>query len=297
VDRLVFVHGINNQEYSAQRIRDDWRNGLKQVWEKNGQKVDLNRVQIDAAFYGDVLDEQTRTWDKRGKDVTEMSAEQSLIDDADVLQLYQEYQYSLGISDEAIMRYADSDVTEMGFPHKGWVKAVGRGLEAITPTRGLFLAKRFLPQAVTYLKRPGTADKIDALVKEQVFANSHATQRLLVIAHSLGTVVTYRLLRALGNQISVDLYITLGSPLGVRMFHKFLPTPRIRPSNVKRWINAADKNDFVALQTVLNRRTFGTDDIEKIDNIQNGEADPHSIIAYLSNNSIGQEVANFLTVV
>lgn len=289
--RLILVHGINHQDSSLNQVADEWLGALKAAWKKCGHAVDLGSVEIKCAFYGTLLYEETRTW-TASKDIVEMSAEQG--EEDDVLQLYQEYQSSLGISDEQIVPFADDKVVEFGFPHKGWVKAIARGLERISPVKGRYLARTYLPQAVAYLTRPGTADRIDNEVRRQVFSNPSPHEQVVVVAHSLGTVITYRLLRALRDEMPVNLYITLGSPLGALFVQKHLPVPRIRPRNVQRWVNGADRNDFVAIQPILNRKTFGTDEIENVDGIHNGDEDPHSIVAYLSDQRVCEVLAGAL---
>ncbi|MFF0204595.1 hypothetical protein [Streptomyces sp. NPDC005017] len=74
-----------------------------------------------------------------------------------------------------------------------------------------------------------------------------------VLAHSLGSVVTYEALCAdpeLGK--GIELLVTLGSPLGVPrvVFERLAPTPDgrgIRPPGVGVWVNLADVGDPVAL--------------------------------------------------
>ena len=73
----------------------------------------------------------------------------------------------------------------------------------------------------------------------------------VVLAHSLGSVVTYETLHAY-PQLVVDHLITVGSPLALpqAVFHRLspAPTPRgARPPNTRRWTNIADKGDVIAV--------------------------------------------------
>jgi hypothetical protein len=83
--------------------------------------------------------------------------------------------------------------------------------------------------------------------------NTIATHRpAAVIAHSLGSVVTYETLCA-RTDLQIDLLITLGSPLALPdiVFPHLDPTPTNgkgrRPPGVRRWINIADPGDFIAI--------------------------------------------------
>ncbi len=83
-----------------------------------------------------------------------------------------------------------------------------------------------------------------------------AAQARVVIAHSLGSVVTYEAFWAHAD-LQAELLVTLGSPLGMRnvVFERLAPLPvagmGARPPGVKRWINIADKDDIAAIPTEL----------------------------------------------
>jgi hypothetical protein len=74
----------------------------------------------------------------------------------------------------------------------------------------------------------------------------------VVIAHSLGSVVTYEALWA-EPSLDVELLITMGSPLALphAVFPRLLPAAENgrgrRPPGVRRWINLADPGDLVAI--------------------------------------------------
>ena len=80
--------------------------------------------------------------------------------------------------------------------------------------------------------------------------------RVLLIGHSLGTVIAYDALWAL-SQLEylpgkIDTFITLGSPLGMKYVkRRLLGSNRIGkqkyPENIKRWINVAAEGDVTAL--------------------------------------------------
>lgn len=85
----------------------------------------------------------------------------------------------------------------------------------------------------------------------------HDGERIMIVAHSMGTIIAYDVLRALGKdhpRLIVDHFVTLGSPLGLpHVKHKIaLENPLVRtPSIVQKWSNFADKRDPVAFDTHL----------------------------------------------
>ncbi len=82
-------------------------------------------------------------------------------------------------------------------------------------------------------------------------------KKILLIAHSMGSIVAYDALRNLGNldaQIRIDHLVTIGSPLGlphVRAKNMKKYSELRTPSCVRRWTNMADKRDPVAMDEHL----------------------------------------------
>ena len=134
------------------------------------------------------------------------------------------------------------------------------------------MALRLLKQAYAYLKKPHVADAVDAIVEPVLAAGP-----CVVVGHSLGTVVTFKLLRKLGQ--TVPLYLTLGSPLAIVSVQTALKRPRRVPEGVGRWFNGLDLDDFVALGKPLTATTFAPG-IENRTEIDNGD-DAHAALAYL----------------
>ncbi|WP_221356160.1 GPI inositol-deacylase [Streptomyces beigongshangae] len=75
---------------------------------------------------------------------------------------------------------------------------------------------------------------------------------VVVIGHSLGTVIAYDVLserRFAGR--SVPLFVTLGSPLGYTEIQDVVVRPLRIPPPVRLWMNFADRFDLVTLDTTL----------------------------------------------
>jgi pimeloyl-ACP methyl ester carboxylesterase len=146
-----------------------------------------------------------------------------------------------------------------------------------------------LKQAHSYISRPHIANQIDAVVRPALASD----EPMIVVAHSLGTVVTYKLLREFATRSKprdVPLFVTLGSPLSINAVRRGFATPRLRPEAIKRWLNGADRNDFVALRNVLDATTFGPGPVENIRDIDNGD-DPHAGVRYLRDPRIAKAIS------
>ena len=84
--------------------------------------------------------------------------------------------------------------------------------------------------------------------------------RVMVIGHSMGSIIAYdafwELWQEEQNPGRLDLFLTLGSPLGMHFVQERLVGAREAPArrypgNISRWINAAARGDLTALDRAL----------------------------------------------
>ncbi|HUO82832.1 MAG TPA: hypothetical protein VM616_08255 [Gammaproteobacteria bacterium] len=99
-------------------------------------------------------------------------------------------------------------------------------------------------------------DRVRELLCRALDEAAAADTRVLLIGHSLGSVVAYDTLWERGGGWRVDLFLTLGSPLGVRFVQRRLrgahAAGRDRyPVNVRRWVNIAAVGELRALDRRL----------------------------------------------
>lgn len=189
----------------------------------------------------------------------------------------------LGIEPEAVAQ---------GVPHEGWIINFASALERVLPTRGRFLARLFLPQAASYVSDKALAAQIDTSVARQIFGADAGLDPILIVAHSLGTVVSYRLLAsssATGHE--VPLFVTLGSPLSVRMFKPILPVRGSIPHPpIAAWFNGRHPEDFVTLGRAMSIESIGYSGVMDSTAITNDESDKHSVVHYLASPEVARRV-------
>ena len=105
----------------------------------------------------------------------------------------------------------------------------------------------------TYYHNPELRDELRGRLRQALLEN--AGKRILLIAHSMGSIVAYDVLRALGEQdvgARVAHFVTIGAPLGLpHVLNRIREEGRMirTPSAVGRWTNQADKRDPVALDS------------------------------------------------
>ncbi|MER9971339.1 hypothetical protein [Mesorhizobium sp. M0060] len=286
--RLVFVHGINNESYKVDDIKERWLSALEKGWQDQ-QLVPTGTFTVDTAYYADIL--------AQASDGKNAAVEMG---DGDV---------SSGLAIEFLRAYADeADVSEeelraaaiaegipleavaQGVPHEGWVIAFARVLERLLPTKGKYVARLFLRQAAIYIGDPVLAAKIERIVTKQVFTGKQDPS--IVIGHSLGSVVSYRMLagQALAGR-SLPLFVTVGSPLSVDMFRPILPKRGRLPSPpVARWVNGRNKEDFVTMGKAITKKSIGFEGVEDVTDIIDNEDDRHDISAYLRSPKISRAI-------
>ncbi|MBL8849613.1 MAG: alpha/beta fold hydrolase [Planctomycetaceae bacterium] len=110
------------------------------------------------------------------------------------------------------------------------------------------IVRRLLPDIAAYFFDPGVRDAIQSRLLTALLAHSGP---LIVVAHSMGTMIAYDVLHALGDAVDVRLWVTLGSPLGIAAVQDHLARPLAVPGGVRAWRNFADRLDPVALDRTL----------------------------------------------
>ena len=163
-----------------------------------------------------------------------------------------------------------------------------------------------LPDLARYYNEPQKRDLLRNRLKERI--KSCRGKRIMMIAHSMGSIIAYDVLREMGHndpKIMIDHFITIGSPLG-------LPHVKLRideensmvrtPSLVKRWTNFADRRDPVSLDTNLSRDfRANVDGVKVKDDLvinsyegKSGKANPHKSYGYLRCPELSRTVRDFL---
>lgn len=288
--RLAFVHGINNEKESPASIEHTWWDALERGWKTAGL-TPKPKPDIAVGYYADLLAGKTKSA------AVEMGP--TTVSTGLAIGLLQEYADGAGVTDDEIVAVAaelglPAEAVEQGIPHEGWVIDFASVLERILPTKGKLMARFFLRQAVIYINDKILAAQIDKKVASQIFGAR--PDPVIVISHSLGTVVTYRVLAGAGTAArNVPLFVTLGSPLSVSMFKSILPARGSMPSPpIGSWFNCRDKKDFVTLGRSITEQSIGFQGVEDSTDVAGDDEDRHSIVQYLSSPKIATLVYRHL---
>ena len=153
-----------------------------------------------------------------------------------------------------------------------------------------------LKQVTAFVTDPAVKQDVLARVREQISDDTR-----IVIGHSLGSVVAYEYL-CQDRPGSVELLVTLGSPLGIPnlVFDRLTPAPvgaaGAWPGGVTTWVNLADPDDIVALRKDLAPLFPGMAAAQAIyDRLVDNGDEPHAIDRYLNTRQTGSALGDVLS--
>jgi hypothetical protein len=159
-----------------------------------------------------------------------------------------------------------------------------------------------------YYEDDSIRQELRGLLARELETHWQAGKRIMLIAHSMGSIIAYDTLRALGRQrrdLEIGHLVTIGSPLGLphvkyRIWqeHDLVRTPSI----VRRWSNLSERRDPVAFDTHLagdfreNRMGVGVDDdlVANETVLKDGMVHYHSAVGYLRTPEMSRLVRQFL---
>ncbi len=141
-------------------------------------------------------------------------------------------------------------------------------------------------------------------------------RRIMVIAHSMGSIIAYDVLRNIGREnptFSVAHFVTIGSPLGLphvkaKVYEErssYSPAVPVRTPTIvtEKWVNYADRKDMVAFDVHL-RDDYGPNDrgIRVGDDLvindytsPTGERNHHKSYGYLRTPELSEHIQAFIT--
>lgn len=185
-------------------------------------------------------------------------------------------------------------------------------------TRRLYFESHF-SDVIPYFSDAAFAAAIRQRLKRLLVPALRSGRRILLIGHSLGSIVAYDTLWEISHRVrhrsiwkrAVTCFLTLGSPLGDETVRAHLlgwdrPGRQRFPTNVQRWVNLSARGDLICYDARLGndfrpmRRLGLIPDIEEKANLctiyrgRDGVWNPHKLYGYLILPEVGRLVADFL---
>lgn len=155
---------------------------------------------------------------------------------------------------------------------------------------------------------------IRELLKQQLRSAFSNNEKVLLIGHSLGSVIAYDTLWELSHlehfKGNVDTFLTIGSPLGLKYIQNRLMghqrhNKKKYPTNIRHWVNISSVGDQVALNNIFSESFKEMQTLNVIDSIEdhcegiynffrNEEGlNCHRSYGYLVNPAVGKVIADW----
>ena len=285
---LVFVHGRAQENVDSVGLKKAWIDAWRQGLARSGLDLPIPEDHIHFPYYGDTLAQIVAGLSPEVAARIVVRGDQLDRDQQSFLMQYlAEVQEAAAIADQEVAAQLDPAVRERGVLNWGWVQGILSEVDRKLPWASGASIALFTNDVYQYLHKPNLRKLMDDGVRS---AFRPATETV-VVAHSLGTVVTYDVLKREGAELDlkVPLFMTLGSPLAVSVVKKAL-RPIGHPKCVGHWFNAMDERDVVALFPL----TADNFDIEppvenKVD-VDNPTQNRHGISGYLGDPDVARRI-------
>ncbi|GAA4778734.1 hypothetical protein [Citricoccus nitrophenolicus] len=141
-------------------------------------------------------------------------------------------------------------------------------------------------------------------IVEDSLAGVPRGEPLVMVGHSLGSVVAYDLLTRMDPERTVSLLVTSGSPLGLPAVQKHLlghggvspaPVPALVPARAGSWRNGYDVRDVVAILNPLAPHLAQEPNGQVLDVRVDTGSEPHAVDGYLEQPEMAGAVGELLT--
>ena len=286
--KLLFVHGRGQQGFDPTTLKADWLATLERGARDAGRTLPGD---IDVAFpyYGDRLNSFTQQSEiPLTADIQARGAQQ---DDEFLLfqaQVAEAVRQRAGITDAQVDAEYGDNPRPRGPLNWQWVQAILRAIDKHGGGMSQNTLEMFTRDVFLYTTRAGVRDEID-----QIVASMLTEQPTVVVAHSLGTIVAYNILRTDRRTLQVPLFVTVGSPLAIRAIRDRL-RPLRWPSPTVAWYNAFDTRDVVALYP-LDADNFPVQPaIDNFGKVKNTTDNHHGIAGYLDDPQVASKILRAL---
>jgi hypothetical protein len=287
--RLILVHGRGQEHQDAARLQALWIEALSRGAQNLG-RVLPSSIDVVFPYYGDALDHFVHEF---GLPLTPEVQARGGGADEDFLafqaEIAQAVRQKAGVTDDEVAAEYGDNPQPKGPLNWAWVQAILRAIDKHGGGMSQEALEVFTRDVYLYTTRTGVRDPIDDIVKKQM-----TDQPTVVIGHSLGSIVAYNVLRSDPGPLRVPLFVTVGSPLGIRAVRDQL-VPLKFPSSVHAWYNAFDNRDVVALYPLDNANFPVRPPIVNNGAVKNHTDNRHGIVGYLDDKAVAEQILDALS--
>lgn len=298
---IIGIHGLENKP-SRDLLERWWRDSIKEGLARIGKP--LRRFNFELVYWADYFYERPQD-----PSVTDRKSPYFL-DDPYIASEKPAYDFKPSAIRKKVLDFLEKQLDNFFFDEKR-----GTRFEKIT---NFIVRKLFRDLDVYYHKNCVTARYASLKAREAIrnelakALRKHRRKKIMLVAHSMGTIISYDVLSHMVPDVKIDTFITIGSPLGLPIimkkifeergmaFRKDASAPS--PENISlRWLNFSDLRDPVAANYNLsddfspNSRGVGpVDCLIENDYVFEKKSHPHKLYGYLRVPPVSWAIYNFL---
>lgn len=284
--RLVFIHGRAQHDKDSIALKAEWVQSFQDGLEAAGLTMPIAETDIKFPYYGDTLRDLITGSDEvadvivRGTGATQ--AEQEFIRG-----VLDEVLKKTDVSEAELDGIIGAEAIQRGPLNWEWVQGILRAIDRHVPLGSGTSIAIATYDVYQYLCNAVIANQIN----DGVLKAMQPDVPTVVVSHSLGTVVAYNLLKNKGaaRGWEVPLFVTLGSPLAVTKIKQMI-TPIGHPACAKKWFNAMDERDVVALYPLSKKYFPVSPQIENKTDVRNPTENRHGITGYLGDPEVARRI-------
>lgn len=287
--RLLFIHGRGQGAEDPKVLKNIWTASLVKGLANQGLSLP-NELNISYPFYGAELDKFVTQWrnaDKSGVQFKGVPIDENYLSFQSGI--VEELAKNSGITEGQVQREYGQNPGEKGVQNWEWVLATARAIDHANVGITEAAIKNFLADVYLYLNKRSVQDSVNRIVAKEL-----TKEPTVIVAHSLGSIIAYNLLVTENRNLSVPLLVTIGSPLAITAIRRSF-APLRYPTSVRRWYNAFDARDIVALRPLDSVNFPITPEVENNGSIKNWTDNHHSAIGYLDDKAVSHCILRGLT--
>ncbi|TCB52507.1 hypothetical protein E0H80_01225 [Acinetobacter sp. ANC 4779] len=293
--KIIFIHGMNQQAYDANSLKQHWLTAFQSGLSNLHLDIDLNSLDISLPFYGDLL----------SKHHLYNSLDLQTFLPKSIAHLH--LPFHLVGHNTCIDQENKPCITSLPTFNPNHSETLTQRLSVISALTkdhafrelSMFLnhypklhetvIHKFLIETYLYLSNPDFMQE----VHRRIMCHIIPDEDHLIVAHSLGSVITYNLLHQFTN-FRIQRFITLGSPLAFKVIQAKLPLPICRPPQLHGdWFNFYSLNDFLTAFP-LSEAPFNFEPPIINQAIVTLINNPHSIMGYLEHPAVIKSIMDTL---
>lgn len=301
--KIIFIHGMNQQNYNADSLKQHWVDIFKQGLHYAQIPMCSAELDIEMAFYADLMQSYqfsnqsnptTLDTDKSAHPQPQLHAPFNLhfLEQPKPTTTDNNSNTAIPLLPQFLAQDHPDFPTRLSIYAELLKDHLFKDLASLIdhfPNIHARLIHEFLLETYLYL----SDIEFMQAVHQRIQACFDPKKSHLIVAHSLGSVIAYNFLHQY-PQYSVDGLISLGSPLAFRVIQEKIYHPIAAPDNLKGdWINFYSTEDFLTAFPLINPPfDFSPPILNQA--IQTFLNQPHQITGYLQHPSVIKNIVKIL---